>query len=545
MPVPPLKPPRRDQGDRRHGRGRDGRPRTEQRLRHGADAAGQVRRRSVDVPVRPGSGPAHQQPLARQSEPHPGLSPLHRRRPPAVQLPRQPPALHQRRGPERRMGRPGVPLPHPRAGPLPHGMGPGLRRGRGHHLPRQGRPHGGRTRQVPGQQLHCGLLRRLPVGLSRGRLHQPRSRQPEQRQRPVLLRPQDHGRSARRVAPHRQHPGPRCAPRARRLGRPAHRRAQPEQDAVAVGRRVRRHERGAGRPSPADRRRTLADYRPAVRPCGGLRPPRREPGPTERSARQHAGAQVDRSRPRVQGHRDDPLPRHRRQRVGDLHHLAHLRHRRQQPGGTLPGPERHLRLPRPRHLRALQLLQHAQADPRTVAVGPGPGVVLRLLREVAAQPRHRRPESGRPPRARHLLHPPQPGRPPRQGPGVGRRYLEHRLRHVLVLPGNGRRVQHKADGLHLLPRRQHHPHREPVPPPSSSSNRTGWPTSPPTAVPAATPPARSPQDASPTSTTRSTPWGSSRTASSTWTPATATGAASATSHNASSKPASPAPRASR
>ena len=108
-----------------------------------------------------------------------------------------------------------------------------------------------------------------------------------------------------------------------------------------------------------------------------------------------------------------------------------------------------------RHLRALQHLQHAQADPGAVAARPEPGGVLRLLRARADQPHHRRAEPGRQPRARHLLHPAQAGRPSRRGPGVGRRHLEHRLQLVLVLPGHRPGDQHQADGLHLLLQRHH------------------------------------------------------------------------------------------
>ena len=109
---------------------------------------------------------------------------------------------------------------------------------------------------------------------------------------------------------------------------------------------------------------------------------------------------------------------------------AHVRDRRQQPGRALPGPERHRRLPDQRHLRELQHLQHAQADPGAVAAEPRPGRLLRLLRAGAAQPHDRPAEPGRRPRARHLLHPAQPRRPARCGPGVGRRHLEHRLQHA-------------------------------------------------------------------------------------------------------------------
>ena len=94
-------------------------------------------------------------------------------------------------------------------------------------------------------------------------------------------------------------------------------------------------------------------------------------------------------------------------------------------------------------------------------LNPNRAVVLRLLRAGAAQPRHRRAEPGRRPRARHLLHPAQARRPPWRRPGVGRRHLEHRLQLLLVLPGHRAGDQHEADGLHLLLQR-HHADREPV-----------------------------------------------------------------------------------
>ena len=150
-------------------------------------------------------------PLAGQPEPDPGLPALRRRRPAAVQLPRQPPAVHQRRRGQRRLGRPELPVPHPHAGALPDRLGPGLRGARRHHLPRQGQLHGRRAGQVPGQQRRRRVQRRLPVRLPRVRLHRPRGRHAQQRQRALLLHPQDPRRPARRLALHRQHPGPRRA----------------------------------------------------------------------------------------------------------------------------------------------------------------------------------------------------------------------------------------------------------------------------------------------------------------------------------------------
>ncbi|ELS57373.1 putative secreted protein [Streptomyces viridochromogenes Tue57] len=419
------------------------------------------RHRGPGAPLRTRPGPAHREPVAGQPGPYAELPAVRRCRPAAVQLPRQPSAVHQRRGCHRRLGGADVPLPHPRPRALPHGLVPAVRRDRGHHLPGQGHPHGGGVGQMPGQQQRRRFQRRVPLRLSRVRLHRSRTADPDQRQRAVLHHPQDPRRTAGRMAPHRQHTGPGRAARPGGMGRLAHRPAEQPADADHAADRVRRHEHRADRPLPADGRRPVAHRRPAVRPRSGVRPPGGQPGPAQRTARQHPGTQVDRSRPGVQGHRHDPLPGHRHQRLELHRQRAHLRHRRQQPGGALSRPERHRRLPEQGHVRKLQHLQHAHPHPGTVRAGPEPGRAVRLLRAGVAQPDDRPAEPRRQPRPHHLLHPAQPGRPTRCGPGVGRRHLEHRLRHLLVLPGHRPGDAHQADGLHLLPQRQH-ADREPV-----------------------------------------------------------------------------------
>ena len=232
-------------------------------------------------------------------------------------------------------------------------------------------------------------------------------------------------------------------------------------DADGAGHRVRRDERGAGRHLPADRRRPLADHRPAVRPRRGVQPARVQPGPAQRAAREHAGAQVDRRGPRVQGHRHHPLPRHRRQRVELHRQRPHVRHRRQQPGRALPGAQRDRRLPRQRHLRALQHLQHAQTDQRAVAAQPrqrrrtststnGPCSTTSSARRTpptatGTSPTSRRsnPAAGAAWARRGAA---APGAPTTTASGAAR------ARH---------RNQHQADGLDL-PLQRHHADREPV-----------------------------------------------------------------------------------
>ena len=139
-----------------------------------AAGTGPGRHRRLGVPVRPRPGAADRQPLAGQPEPDADLPAVRRRRPAAVQLPRQPPAVHQRRRGQRRLGRADVPVPHPHAGALPDRLGAGVRRARRHHLPGQGQLHGRRAGQVPGQQRRRRVQRRLPVRLPGVRLHRAR-----------------------------------------------------------------------------------------------------------------------------------------------------------------------------------------------------------------------------------------------------------------------------------------------------------------------------------------------------------------------------------
>lgn len=206
----------------------------------------------------------------------------------------------------------------------------------------------------------------------------------------------------------------------------------------------------------------MADRRAAVRPRRRVRPAGGEPGSAQRPARQHPDSQVDRRGAGVQGHGHHALPRHRHQRVEHHRRRAHLRHRRQQPGRALPRAQRHRRVPQPGHVRELQHLQHAQADPGTDRALPGSRRPGRLLRAGTAQPDDRPAEPGRQPRPRHLLQLPQPGRPTRSRPGVGRRHVEHRLQLVLVLPGQRAGNPDEAGGLDLLLQR-HDVDREPVP----------------------------------------------------------------------------------
>lgn len=309
--------------------------------RAGGHPSREDRHRGLRAPLRTRPGQAHRKPVAGQPGPYAELPAVRRCRPAAVQLPSQPPAVHQRSCRQRRLGRAGLPLPHPRPRALPHGMGTAVRRDRGHHLPGQGNPHGRGAGQMPGQQQRRRIQLGVPLRLPRVRLHRSRTAEPDQRQRAVLHHPQDARRAAGRMASHRQHTSPRRAARAGGLGRLAHRPTERPADAGHAANRVRRHEHRAGRSLPADRRRAVAHRRPAVRPRRGVRPAGVQPGPAQRTARQHPGTQVDRSRPGVQGHRHHPLPGHRHQRLEHLRRHAHLCHRRQQSGGALPRPERH------------------------------------------------------------------------------------------------------------------------------------------------------------------------------------------------------------
>ena len=137
--------------------------------------------------------------------------------------------------------------------------------------------------------------------------------------------------------------------------------------------------------------------------------------------------------------------------------------RRQQPGRALPGPERDRRLPRPttpastcntynmlKLTRELWLL-----DPDN---GPTTSTSTSGRCSTTSSARRTRPTAtGTSPTSPRS----SPGGRRGVGPGLGRRHLEHRLQHVLVLPGHRHRDQHQADGLDLLLQR-HHADGEPV-----------------------------------------------------------------------------------
>ena len=276
--------------------------------------------------LRPRPGPAHRRPLAGQPEPHAELPAVRRRRPHALQLPRQPPAVHQRRGHQRRLGRAELPVPDPHAGALPDRVGAGLRRARA--TPPAGTrpttwspswPSARPTTAPPGSAPVTSPVSPSPTS--------PRSRHgtlsngnvPYYCIHKTLAGLLDVWRYIGNTQARDGAAGPR------RLGRHPHRPAERQPDAVDAGHRVRRHERRADRHLPEDRRRPVAHRRPAVRPRRRVQPPGLQPGPAQRPARQHAGTQVGRRRPRVQGHRDHPLPGHRQQRVEHHRQRAHLR----------------------------------------------------------------------------------------------------------------------------------------------------------------------------------------------------------------------------
>ena len=186
----------------------------------------------------------------------------------------------------------------------------------------------------------------------------------------------------------------------------ADRPAELQPDAGDAGHRVRRHERRAGRPLPADRRRPLADRRAAVRPRRRVQPAgrptrtsstactptRRCPSGSARPASTRPPAPpATATSPPTRG--TSPSTR-TRYAIGGNSQAEHFR-----PPNAIAGYLDQ------RHLRAVQHLQHAQADPGAVAARPEPGGLLRLLRAGAAQPPDRRAEPGRQPRPHHLLHP--------------------------------------------------------------------------------------------------------------------------------------------
>ena len=187
----------------------------------------------------------------------------------------------------------------------------------------------------------AGFTAGLPVRLPRVRLHRRRERARCQRQR------------ARTTASTR--PWPACSTCGGYIGNTqardvllrfagwvdcAHRPAELQPDADHAGHRVRRHERGAGRPLPADRRRALADRGAALRPRRRVRPARRQP---DQLNGLHANTQVPKWIGAAREYKATGTTRYRdiaanawnitRQR-------AHLRHRRQQPGRALPRPQR-------------------------------------------------------------------------------------------------------------------------------------------------------------------------------------------------------------
>ena len=243
-----------------------------------------------------------------------------------------------------------------------------------------------------------------------------------QRQRAVLRDPQDARRPAGRVALHRQHPGARRAAALRRLGRLAHRPA----DRSRRCRPCCGTEFGGMNAVLADlyqqtgdaRWLTVAqrfDHAAVFDPLGV------QPGPAQRPARQHAGAQVDRRGPRVQGHRHDPLPRHRRATPGTSPSA-----RTRTPSAATARPS--TSAPRTRSPTYLANDTCEQCNTYNMLkltrelwlLDPDNAALLRLLRAGAAQPPDRRAEPGRQPRAHHLLHPAATRRPARaSGPAWG------------------------------------------------------------------------------------------------------------------------------
>ena len=243
----------------------------------------------------------------------------------------------------------------------------------------------------------------------------PRGAHAQQRQRALLLHPQDPGRPARRVALHRQHPGPRRAAGARRLGRLAHRPAELQPDAVRAGHRVRRHERGADRPLPADRRRALAHRRAAVRPRRRVQPARRPTRtsstactPTPRCPSGSARPASTRP-PAPPATATSPATRGTSPSTRTpTRSAATARPSTSGPPNAIAG---YLTNDTCEHCNTYNMLKLTR---ELWLLDPNRAGLLRLLRAGAAQPPDRRAEPGRQPRPHHLLHPAQPGRPPRR-----------------------------------------------------------------------------------------------------------------------------------
>ena len=169
-----------------------------------------------------------------------------------------------------------------------------------------------------------------------------------------------------------------------RLGGHPDLRTHPRADAEGPAHRVRRRERDAGQ--PVVRHRT-----PPPRAGRALRP-RRDLRPLAERRNTLAGRMPTPTSPRwsgrgaVGGDRRGALPHHRDVLLGPGRPAPHLRHRRQQQRRVLR-PSRTDRQPaRREHLRELQQLQHAQAQPPAVPHAAGPGGLHGLLRVDAAQP---------------------------------------------------------------------------------------------------------------------------------------------------------------
>ena len=208
----------------------------------------------------------------------------------------------------------------------------------------------------------------------------------------------------------------------------------------------------------------LAHRGPAVRPRRRVRPARRRTAtsstactPTRRCRSGSVPPASTRppARPATATSPRNAWSDHRRR--------AHVRDRRQQQAEHFRPPNAIVDVPRQRHLRAVQHVQHAQADPRAVAAGPGQRGATSTSTSgrcsTTCSARRTRPT----PRARHLLHAAAvraAARRRRARPGAAARST-HRLRQLLVLPGHRHRDQHQADGLDLL-LRGHHADGQPV-----------------------------------------------------------------------------------
>ncbi len=146
------------------------------------------------------------------------------------------------------------------------------------------------------------------------------------------------------------------------------------------------------RPQRIVRRTACANRRCAVAGTGAAPASSRRARPVDRPARrtgapafQYQYPQADRFGARVRSHRRCRIGRRSALLLAHRRRPPHLCDRRQRRPRIFSAAGQHLEIPYRTDLRALRQLQHAQAHPPPVSMGPAGGAV-RLLRAHAAQP---------------------------------------------------------------------------------------------------------------------------------------------------------------